>query len=180
MSRSVISTSLLFILALVVLSQAALDEEQLSDDDNEAISNEVDYEENESETSQSGVKSKDSGSFREYQSLLINDVQIDLEYWEGLDEKPSLLVHYKDDVQFECNIPRDKFTGGYDWSLNGKYLTHNDSVYSIILDRNIDKDLKVLNFSCHFISPSRNKMVSLHFPLLEISNLDLSMISLNY
>ncbi len=102
-----------------------------------------------------------------YRSFSVNDVKVLLNDPEDRDIDP-IRVFYKDDLQFECDVPAEKFKGSYDWSLNGHYMRLNESGYSLILDKNIEKNLSQLNFSCYFQSTEIDEVVSLPFPTLII------------
>jgi hypothetical protein len=104
---------------------------------------------------------------RMYRSFSINDVKVSLNDIDDRDTDP-IRVFYKDDLQFECDLPEEKYKGSYDWSLNGHYMCLNESGYSLILDKNIEKNLTQLNFSCYFESTEIGRVVSLPFPTLII------------
>ena len=107
-----------------------------------------------------------------YRSFAINEIKVfldDIDTYESSSKDNEIIrVYYKDDLQLECNIPESKFRGSYDWSINGYYLRLNESSYSLILDKKIDKNLTHLNFSCYFESTEAGQIVSLQFPTLVI------------
>lgn len=114
----------------------------------------------------------DSKRLKIYRKLFINDLEISFN-GDDVDvdmDEMILKAKYKDDIQYECDLPKSEFTGTFDWSVNGRFLGNNDSSYNIIIDRRIS----FLNVSCYFQMVNMSKFSWINFPPLSIGKIALT------
>lgn len=118
----------------------------------------------------SEVKISQSKELKAYRKLFINDLEIMLSDENG-DEEVDLGVikaKYRDDLQFECEMPRKLYRGTYDWSINGYYLGINESIYNIVLDKRAQTNNTFLNVSCYFQLLDDRIFTTLEFPPINL------------
>jgi hypothetical protein len=108
-----------------------------------------------------------------YRKLSVNDMLININEDENESNNNNLIIkaYYKDDVQYDCELPEEYDSiEAFDWSVNGYMTGMNESSYNIILDKKIDSKNAFLNVSCMFKVLNHSDFFYIHFPIVYLGN----------
>jgi len=108
-----------------------------------------------------------------YRKLSVNDMFININDDENESNNDNLVIkaYYKDDVQYDCELPEEyNLIETYDWLINGYKTGMNESSYNIILDKKIDAKNTFLNVTCMFKLLNQTNYFYIHFPIVHLGN----------
>jgi hypothetical protein len=110
-----------------------------------------------------------------YRKLSVNDMFININEDENENEPTNenliIKAYYKDDIQYDCELPEEyNLIETFDWSINGYMTGMNESSYNIILDKKIDSKNAFLNVTCMFKLLNQTDFFYINFPIVHLGN----------